>query len=190
MLARFFPVGLVLLCACGGSSSSGGPDGGGADGGVHVTGTIAGVTLELTNAKTVIARRTTPIALGVEITNLADSCFANARNVKNKQQISLYYTANSAGLDAGSYGVWNCQDNTTPLGLFQVEFHTSNGTCDVYAPPNSCGASGRVTLTHADMADAGLAGDFDVILQTGDRIKGTFTAPVCATTTGTDAGCH
>ena len=63
--------------------------------------------------------------------------------------------------------------------------------------PSGCsrsplGASGRVTVTRMDVADGGVAGDFDLLLQNGDRIKGTFDAPMCGQrgAGSADAGCH
>lgn len=69
---------------------------------------------------------------------------------------------------------------------------STNAACASKTPPNSLGASGRVTASRADLGpDGGVEGSFDVLLESGDRLKGTFAAALCGSRdAGPEAGCR
>ena len=63
--------------------------------------------------------------------------------------ISLGVTALSgSGLDAGTYGVYDQQSGNYPNGnVAFVDWHTTNEGCADTTPPNTLGASGKVTVS-------------------------------------------
>jgi hypothetical protein len=170
---------LLMLAACGSSSSHR----------ASVTGSIAGTPFSASDSAAIVVKRALPQVVDVLVTNLPDSC-AGGGNVKSKQVLELALLATSGTLDGGSYPV---VDSPPPGGSYVlVNYGSTNASCGDSTPPNSRGASGRVTLTRVDL-DGGVAGDFDIILQSGDRLKGTFDAPICPgrpDAGAADAGCH
>jgi hypothetical protein len=172
---------LLLAAACGSSAPPRH---------ASVTGSVAGTPFAGSDSAAVIVRHSAPPIIDVLVTNLPDSCAGNDANVKAKQVLHLAVSTTAAGLDGGNYAVLDTSQRTLPSGNYAiVEFDTTTTGCAPNNPPNNSGASGRVTLSRVDM-DGGVAGDFDVILQSGDRLKGTFDAPVCPTKPANDAGCH
>ena len=175
----------VLLAACGGSTSNR----------ASVSGKVEGTALHMNNASAFVVRTSgTPRVDGV-LSTLDDGCAALAANVKNKQVIELGVTSlGGAALDAGTFGVYDQQSGSIPSGtVVFAEYHSTTGTCDDSTPPNTLGASGRVTLTKVSLtAGSDVAGSFDMLLENGDRLSGSFDAPVCGDRPdgGPDAGCH
>ena len=188
---RLIAPAAILLCiavaaACGGSSSSTR---------ASVIGKVEGAPLLTTNAAAVVLRTTGTPSVDVLISNAADGCAANAANLKSKQVLSLGVTSlNGAGLDAGDFGVYDQQSGNLPSGtVVFADYHSTNATCDDSTPPNTLGASGHVTVTHMGLTPgSNVTGSFDLLLQNGDHLKGTFDAPVCGDQpdAGADAGCR
>src|SRR5437016_4386914 len=176
---------LAAATACGGSSAA------------HraaVSGAVDGVGVTATNAAALIVKTSGTPSVDVVITNAADPCAANDGNLKLKQVLSLGVTSLSgAPLATGNYGVYDQQSGNYPNGnVAFVDWHTTNEGCADTTPPNTLGASGKVTVSHVAIsgAGAGVTGEFDLLLQNGDRLKGSFDAPMCPERTATDAGCH
>lgn len=181
---------VLLAAACGGSSSS-------AVVRAHVTGTVDGQPFAAHDSAALVVKRTgTNPTVALLVSNLSDSCAGNDGNRANKQVLSIGITAFTGGLDAGSFPVYNSASGDAPSGTEAiVEYHSSNDTCQGTTPPNTLGSQGRVTLDSMSLdADGGLKGSFDVILQNGDRLKGTFDAPICPDKSDAgvtaDAGCR
>ena len=179
---------LSLAAACGGSTAA--P----AKTRAQVTGTIEGQPFGAHDSAAIVVSGTGKQSVQLLVTNLDDSCGSNSDSFKNKHVLSAGITSSSGALLAKSYGVYDSASHTIPSGDYViVEYHATNATCQAATPPNTLGASGRVTLTAANLgADGGLAGDFDIILQNGDRLKGTFESPLCAAPDAgpADAGCR
>ena len=176
----------LILAACGGAS-----------GGTRasVIGKVDGVPVLATNAAAIVVRTTGTPSIDVLISNAADGCAANAANLRGKQVISLGVTSlTGAGLDAGDFGVYDQQSGNIPKGtVVFADYHSTTGACADSTPPNTLGASGHVTVTHMALAAGqSVTGSFDLLLQNGDHLKGTFDAPVCGDRpdAGPDAGCH
>jgi len=171
---------LLLLAACGGSGSTR----------ATVSGKVEGTTLYISNsAAFVISGRP---GVDVLLSNAGDGCAANAANLKSKQVLSLGVTSLGSGaLDAGTFGVYDQQSGNIPNGtVVFADYHSTNETCADTTPPNTLGASGKVTLTK--VSSEAVAGSFDVLLENGDHLKGTFDAPICGDRPdgGPDAGCR
>jgi len=66
-----------------------------------------------------------------------------------------------------------------------VEYTEYDSTCQDTSSNDATGTSGTVTITSADSCS--VVGTFDVMLDSGDHITGSFTAPRCAPP-ATDAG--
>jgi hypothetical protein len=180
-----FSIFLMLAAGCGGSSAAQR---------AAVTGKVAGVAVSATNAAAVRLTVAGKPAVDVFITNAADGCAANDANLKSRQLLSLgVVSLSGAPLGGGNYGVYDQAGGNFPQGnVAFVDWHTSDGACADTTPGNAVGASGRVTVSHIALegADAGVSGDFDLLLENGDRLKGTFDAPLCAAAVTSDAGCH
>jgi hypothetical protein len=177
---------ILLLAACGGSSI---PDR------AAVTGKVAGTPLLAQNAAAIVVRTSGTPTVAVLISNLADGCNANATNVKDKQVLSLGVSSLSgSALAAGDFGVYDQQSGTIPSGtVVFADYHSSSAGCADTTPPNTLGASGHVTVTKMNPGAGGeVAGTFDLLLQNGDHLKGSFDAPVCGDRpdAGADAGCR
>ena len=176
---------LVLLAACGGSSTTR----------ATVSGKVEGTQLKVNNSAAFVVRTTGTPSVDVLLSNVADGCDANAANLKSKQVIPLGVTSLSgAALDAGTFGIYDQQSGNIPQGTVVFgDYHSTTDACDDSTPPNTLGASGKVTLTKVSLAQGGsVTGSFDVLLENGDRVTGTFDAPVCGDRPdgGADAGCH
>ena len=176
---------LLLAAACGGSSSAQR---------AAVTGKVGGVAVTASNAAAVAFTVGGKPAVDILISNAADGCAGNDANLKSRQSLSLGLASLSgAALDGGDYGVYDQSGGNVPQGdVAFVDWHTSDTACANTTPANAVGASGRVTLSRIALtgADAGVTGDFDLLLENGDRLKGTFDAPLCASAVQSDAGCH
>ena len=174
---------LLLLAACGGSGSTR----------ATVSGKVEGTSLNISNsAAFVISGRP---GVDVLLSNAGDGCEANAANLKSKQVLSLGVTSlGGAALDAGTFGVYDQQSGNIPAGtVVFADYHSTNERCADTTPPNTLGASGKVTLTKVALGAGGeVSGSFDLLLENGDHLKGTFDAPVCGDRpdAGADAGCH
>lgn len=180
-----FSILLLLAAACGGSS---------APQRAAVTGKVGGVAITASNAAAVPLALGGKPAVGILISNSADGCAGNDATQKSRQLLSLGLVSFSgAPLDGGNYGVYDQAGGNFPQGdVAFVDWHTSDTACADTTPSNAVGASGRVTLSRIALsgADAGVTGDFDLLLENGDRLKGTFDAPLCASAVQSDAGCH
>jgi hypothetical protein len=179
---------LTILAAACGSKAPAGPQ--------RVTmtspATIDGQPFDAHDAATIKASVNGKQTANLLVTNLSNSCEANAKNLKNKQVLSVGIVPAGNDLTAISYGVFDSASHTIPSGNYAVvEYHATNAICDDSPVPNTLGASGRVTLARVDLgADGGVKGDFDIILQNGDRLKGNFDSPLCGAIPDADAGCH
>ena len=177
--------GVLLLAACGGSGVSR----------ASVSGKVEGTALQLTNSAAFVVRTSGTPSVDVVLSNLSDGCAALAANVKSKQAVELGVTSLSgAPLDAGVFGVYDQQSGNIPSGtVVFADYHSTSDTCDDTTPPNTLGASGKVTVSRISLGSGGdVAGSFDLLLENGDRIAGTFDAPVGPDRpdAGPDAGCH
>lgn len=175
---------LLALAACGGATAA--PR-------ATVTGKVGGVAVTASNAAAVQFSVGGKPAVDVFITNAADGCAANDAHLASRQTLSLGVAALSGGLDGGNYAVYDQSSGSAPQGdVAFVDWHTSDLSCANTTPPAAVGASGRVTLSRIALggADAGVSGDFDLLLENGDRLKGTFDAPLCPSAVASDAGCH
>ena len=178
---------ILALAACGGSSI---PNR------ASVTGKIEGTTpITATNAAAVVVNSGTHPTVDVLISNAADGCNANAGNLKSKQVLSLGVTSFAgAPLAAGDFGVYDQQSGSIPQDtMVLVDYGSTNEGCADTTPPNTLGASGHVALSKVSLAAGGsVQGTFDLLLQNGDHLKGTFDAPICGDRpdAGADAGCH
>ena len=180
-----FSVLLLLAAACGGSS---GPQR------AAVSGKVGGVAVTATNAAAVALAVGGKPGVDILISNAADACAGNDASLKSRQVLSLgAVSLSGAQVAAGNFAVYDQASGNIPQGNAAfVDWHTSDTRCDDTTPANAVGASGRVTLSRIalDGADAGVSGDFDLLLENGDRLKGTFDAPICAQAVQSDAGCH
>src|SRR4051794_6000464 len=177
---------LLLLAACGGSS---------VPNRATVTGKVEGSAVTATNAAAIVVNSGAYPTVDVLISNAADGCGANAGNLKSKQVLSLGITAfGGTALAAGDYGVYDQASGNLPQGTMAlVDYGSTNDGCADTTPPNTLGASGHVKLTSVSLTAGGnVQGEFDLFLQNGDHLKGTFDAPVCGDRPdgGADAGCH
>jgi hypothetical protein len=179
-----FSLWLAVAAACGGSAAPR----------ATVSGSVAGVAVTASNAAAIQLTIAGKPAVDVIITNAADPCAASDSNLKSKQLLSLGIASLSgASLGSGNYGVYDQASGNYPQGnVAFVDWHSSDLNCADTTAPNTTGASGRVTLSGIAFsgADAGVSGDFDLLLENGDRLKGTFAAPLCASAASSDAGCH
>jgi hypothetical protein len=176
---------ILVLAACGGSS---------VPNRAAVSGKVEGTPLVTTNAVAFAVNGGVP-TVDVLISNQADGCGANASDLKSKQVLSLGITSLAGqSLATGDFGVYDQNSGSIPQGIVVfADYHSSNDACGDTTPPNTIGASGHVTVTKLSVAAGGsVQGSFDLLLQNGDRLKGTFDAPVCQSG-GADAGagtCH
>lgn len=175
----------TLLCACGGSSSP-------VSTRAKITGTVNGETLTISDAALVVGRRASPAFVALQLTNKADSCITSGYKDLEFMSVGVISTTT---LDAGSFPIYDEESGSAPPAQSaHAELYYAKPDCSTFQPANSKGASGRVTFTRFDLGpDGGAAGSFDVLLQSGDRLKGTFDAPLCpeVADAGTpDAGCR
>jgi hypothetical protein len=179
------PFLMLVLAACGGTS---------VPVRATVTGKVDGAVLTATNAVAFVLNSSAP-TVDILISNVADGCGANAADLKSKQVLSLGITSlGGAALAAGDFAVYDQNSGNIPQGtVVFADYHSTNDACRDTTPPNTVGASGHVAVTKMSLGAGGeVQGSFDLILQNGDRLKGTFDAPLCGST-GADAGsaaCH
>ena len=97
-------------------------------------------------------------------------------------------------IDAGVFGVYDQQSGNVSSGtVVFADYHSTTAACADSTPPNTLGASGKVTVSHLGLTPGqSVVGSFDLLLQNGDHLKGTFDAPVCGDRpdAGPDAGCR
>jgi hypothetical protein len=176
---------MLLLAACGGSSTPSR---------ATVNGKVAGTPILAQNAAAIVVRTSGTPTVDVLISNVADGCSANAANLRNKQVLSFGISSLSgSALAAGDFGVYDQQSGNIPSGtVVFAEYHSTNAGCADTTPPNTLGASGHVTVTKVNVGAGGeVAGTFDLLLENGDHLKGSFDAPVCGgIPDGGVAGCH
>ena len=115
---------------------------------------------------------------GVAITNRGNTCDLLQRHVDPANTVALVIevgrggaTATEAGaISPGTYSVAGSSDVQVV-----VAYSASDAQC--LARTSAQASMGTVTLTQADSGT--VAGSFDVTFPSGDRIAGTFSAPVC-----------
>ena len=167
---------IVALAACGGGSSSS----------VTVTGTVKGqpiVAAENTSGNVTFPGTTTIIG-AIAITSKTGICTAAAANKEPNSLRSVIIlvgtrtagsTSNSPPTDPGTYTVTTSGSETK---FAYVSVGQTDATCTTIDAQVAQATSGTVTLTK--VSNGSYAGSFDVTLDSGDHITGTFDATNCA----------
>lgn len=167
--------GILALGAagCGGTSSGGGPAS-------TVTGQAGGQAVPTTDTVAVNVTQTlststgsvTETSLEVAILNVANTCGILQRHglPASTTALSFGVTTRAASIPAGTYSIGQ-------TGAFQTvaAFGTTDASCQTKT--NETATSGTVILTSVSATT--VAGSFDVKMDNGDHLTGTFDAPVC-----------
>lgn len=170
--------GVLLTCACSARSTAGG------SGSASVTGTVSGHAIPTNNAvgidgTTTINGPVQPTA-GARIADVGNVCTALQTNsvAASSKVLDVSVVANSGAVMPGDYKL-NGAGGIGGAVTFTVQDQNCNPTLQ------SSATVGSVTLT--TVSTSTVAGSFDVTFPTGDHVTGTFSAPVCAFSSGADA---
>jgi hypothetical protein len=164
-----------VLAACGSSPNSGsGPT-------ISLTGTYDGHPIPTTDAfaglGTYTVNGATYANAGVTVTNYSGACAVAQRdgNPSSQTMLSIGVVASGSTVPPDTYLV-----KGTPSKYAIILYQMTDASC---AQTTSVIAlDGHVDITTA--SGGVVAGDFDVTFVTGERVTGTFSAPVCAIDAG------
>jgi hypothetical protein len=173
---------LSLLIGCG-SGSSGSS--------ASVNGTIRGKTMQVADTISVggatLQTSTGPINAGViAFSSSGGICgkVTAGQQPKSTQyliffvvDVNLTTGQTSAPVAAGAYTVFSGAGQP-PSKLAEVLYSQTDTNCQAIVAAGAAGLSGTVTLT--SVSGGSYAGTFDVTLDSGDRITGSFSASNCA----------
>jgi hypothetical protein len=159
---------LVVVAACGTSA----PQGKG-----QVVGTLGGESLDVRDALSGCGLLSSQPTLHVDLFNLADACHVIATSYPDSERylsLDLFDAAapfQYSPLAQPGDAVVVPDDPMSPGHYAAVEYWGIPATVPL-------GMSGIVHVTAVDPAS--VSGSFDVILDTGEHVTGSFTAPHCA----------
>ncbi len=176
MSSSWLPVSsLVALMACGSSSA-----GGGGSSSTTVTGTIGGSSIATTDA--IGIQGTLDVSNGnamgtvyeavVLITNQSDACkvVQSSGNPADSTALTLVVGSATGAVGPGTYAI-----GSLGSGAAAVSYSAQDATCAVTA--NAAAQSGSITITTATATT--LVGTFEATFPSGDKVSGSFDAPVC-----------
>jgi hypothetical protein len=165
---------LVALMACGSSS------GGGGSTSTTVTGTIGGSSIATTDTIGIQGKLnvSSGTVMGmvyeavIAITNQADACkvVTDAVNPPNGTALTLVVGSATAAVGPGTYPIGQLGS-----GAAGISYAAQNATC--VATENDDAQSGSITISTATATT--LAGTFEATFPSGDKVSGSFDAPVC-----------
>ena len=164
---------LVMAAACASDPAAGG----------SVSGPIKGKTFAVADAIT-LAR---PDGVEIALTSSADQCVPSAQQVQHPYETALLilladYDASTghatAPVASGTYTI-NTGSTMLPHGA-TVEGNILDASCVNNADNAALASSGSVTLS--GVANGTFSGTFDVLMDSGEHITGSFAAPTCAET--------
>jgi hypothetical protein len=169
----------LALAACSSSGSSPG----------SISGTIKSKTFAVNDALTLASSSQIEIVL----TSVSDACVPPAEQVQHPGETALLlllgnYDAASgnttAPTAAGTYTV----SSTVVMHEATVEANILDATCANDAANGALATGGTVELTGVDGGT--FSGTFDVQLDSGDHVAGSFRAPTCTEPQNTQPACQ
>jgi hypothetical protein len=174
-------LGVLTALAC--SSSGGG-------GSATVMGTVAGMEVPTTDAVAVVGPLVytfgafTQPGVVVVISNKNDLCSIARSTVNPPNSTELIIAVGiPQAVTPGIYTITTSMPLETTSNAL-LGFEAADAECKVASPHGA--RSGTITLS--TISSTTVDGSFDVALDTGEKLSGTFRAPVCGLSTNTDAG--
>ena len=176
--------GIVAVLACGSSSGGGGA--------ATVTGTVAGAKVPTTDTIAIVGPLVDTFGdfpeqgVTVAITNLTPACsFAQPGGDSNppNSTVLLMVVGSPEAVTPGTYSIIATTPTATTINTLLV-FEAVDGQCK----QTSMHAARSGTITLSTISATAVEGSFDVSLDTGETLSGTFDAPICVVNTDVDAG--
>jgi hypothetical protein len=180
--AAFLGITTVLAC----SSSSGG------GGTATVTGTVAGAKVPTTDTIAIVGPLVDTFGdfpeqgVTVAITNLTPACsFAQPGSDSNppNSTVLLMVVGSPEAVTPGTYSIIATTPTATTINTLLV-FDAVEDQCK--RTSHHVARSGAITFS--TISATAVAGSFDVTLDTGENLTGSFDAPICVVNTNVDAG--
>ena len=178
MTSRFSVLAGFALAACGGSGSSGGSG--------SVDGTVRGQPVAIVEAASAAVSSTTGSASEAMIlmSSTTGLCVAPSAVVNHPgEKVVMIILSDSNGTMTnaptapGTYTVGTA--SLTPAKAAVFEVNVLNATCGNDSSLGSVATAGTVTLTSVD--GGAFAGTYDVTLDTGEHVTGSFDPDACST---------
>ena len=167
----------VGAAACGGGSSAS----------ATFTGTIHGQNFapkEAISATTAISSGSTSTIGVIVVANNTGLCHDVAANQTPKNLAGLLLTVGDVNTSTGAStaptapGVFTISSSSAQPKSAFVAFEVTDASCKDISAQDAVGASGTVTLT--SVSGGAYAGSFDVVMDSGDHVTGSFSATNCA----------
>ena len=180
MLRRLALLGALLGCS--GNSS----------GSATVLGSVGGQVFSEVDAMAGTRTSGTDTFADIVLADRAGLCEAASRYWLRKSlhavRIDLYQSTAEGDRAPSAPGTYNVVTIGGPVYARRayVEARTTDENCAAVASQSAKATSGTVTLTKA--SNGSYAGTFDVTLESGDRLTGSFEAPDCPAIGGTTDG--
>ena len=158
----------LLLAACSSSSNSPGA----------ISGSIKGKAFAVGDSLTLA----NPMQVAIVLTSEADACVPPAQQVQHPGETALlillddYDATNNKHTAPAAAGTYAVSSSMTAHNAM-VEANILDAMCENDASNDAVADGGTVQLTSVD--NGTFAGTFDVQLDSGDHITGTFQAPTC-----------
>lgn len=179
LFARILPAALFVLAgACGGSSSSGGG---------ALTGTVHGQSIMIEDAISVAATLSggTPQLHGAAIAlsttkDLCADAMSNAQHPNEKAVAIVLFDVNGTSTSTptapGTYTIFS-GSGTPPAKSASLSVAVTDAMCHDVAAQDASGVTGTVTLS--SVSGNQFSGSFDVVLDSGDHVTGSFDPQAC-----------
>ncbi|HEY2514297.1 MAG TPA: hypothetical protein VGI39_25695 [Polyangiaceae bacterium] len=166
------------IVACGGATTSAG------GGSSTVSGTVAGgqnvattdaIGVVTTQTQTVGSTTITIAGAGVAITNKANVCqIVQSQKTPNSTAVlSLSVSKPGNSVPLGTYAIGTDAQSNTYVG---AEYGVSDASCKTVTDESAT----EGTITFTTITSTTVQGTFDVTMDNGDHLTGSFDAPVCA----------
>jgi hypothetical protein len=175
-------LGILTALACGGTPGAGGT--------ATVVGTVGGMEVPATDAIAIVGPLVdtfggfTQPGVAVVISNKSDLCSVVESNANPPNSAELILIVGTPGAVApGTYPTLTTAPPSETTNNALVTYEVADAACHVKMPHGS--RSGTVVLS--TVSSTTVAGSFDVTLDSGDKLSGTFRAPVCGMSIQTDA---
>ena len=173
-MSKFAAV-VLALAAASSSSSSGGPGG-------TVSAPIKGKTFAVQDALAIASTQQVMVVLSSN----ADECVPPAQQVQHPGETALLLILDDYDMTSGKHTAPSAPATYTISATLGgtaahnavVEGNILDATCVNNADNDAVADAGTVVLTA--VKDGTFTGTFDVMMDSGDHVKGTFDAPTCA----------
>lgn len=176
-----FVLTLTVLCACGGGGRK-----------IADDGTVRGRAFKPADSAAIVSATSASVAvLNLFITDAPSLCDDLTQNKTPKNAAALVISAAnfdsktgalSAPAAPGTYTIASVVNVASDAKIANLGYVHEDETCQAISTDTATAVSGSITFT--SIANGVYTGTYDAVLDSNDRVKGSFTSQTCAALAG------